>query len=558
MMSIHPFYVPDFLVKVRGIPIEADVKNAVVSLSFDSVLDAADMFTLQINDPDLRYLSAGLFQIGQEVEIHMGYVGNLQPMLFGEITALSPSFPEASAPTLTVTGYDKSHRMRRGKPLRPPFIGLNDSLIAAQIAAENFLIPIIDPSLLAPRETYHHNGSDWQLLQELADRNGFWVYVHWDKLYFRFPRPQKDLVVLEWGENLSSFSPRLSSSGLAGIQIIRGYSELLAQEIVAVLPALSLGSDLDDTIGRLSQSSIDYLVQLGRNVVSDRTIESFSDALSIAKTVLLELFQGLYEGSGHCIGIPTLFARDSVEIRGIGKQFSGRYTLSRVTHTIDDGGYRTRFEVTQKYTTTLLQSLHTRVKDAPSPKKQERISGLLIGKVINNVDPKANGRVQVQFPHISETDLIWARLAQGPAGSARGVYFLPEVGDEVVVAFERGDINKPVVLGSLWSNVARPPAVNEGLNAKKVIQTRSGMAIEFDDTPGASMLTLKSTSGSSIEIAQELNSITVTDPSQNTVKLSPSGIEVDSKLYVKLSVGASSIELTTAGVQIRGTAIDLN
>lgn len=557
-MSTHPYYVPDFLVKVRGLPLEADVKNAVISLTFDSVLDAADMFTLEINNADLRFLDSDLFQIGQEVEIHMGYVGNLQPMLLGEITALKPSFPEGSQPTLTVTGYDKSHRMRHGTPLRLPFIGLNDSLIAAQIAAENFLIPIVDPSLLLPRESYHHNGSDWQLLQELADRNGFWVYVHWDKLYFRFPRPQKDLVVLEWGENLSSFSPRLSSSGLAGIQIIRGYSELLAQEIVTVLPALSLGSDLDDTIGRLSQSSIDYLVRLGRNVVRDQTIENFSDALTIAKTVLLELFQGLYEGSGHCVGIPTLLARDSVEIRGIGKQFSGRYTLSRVTHSIDNNGYRTRFDVTQKYTSTFLQSLHTRVKDAPSPKKQERITGLMIGKVINNVDPKMTGRVQVQFPHLSETDLIWARLAQGPAGSSQGLYFLPDVGDEVVVAFERGDINKPVVLGGLWSNVARPPAVNEGINAQKMIATRSGMAIEFDDTPGVTTLTLRSATGASIEIAQDLNSITLIDPSQNRVRLSQGGVEIDSNTYVKLSVGGSSIELTPAGVQIRGTAIDLN
>lgn len=568
---MQPYYVPDFLIKIQGVTLEADVTSAVISLSFESILDAADMFTLQINNADLRYTNSELFQVGQTVEIYMGYVGDLQPMMLGEITAISPSFPQSGASTLSITGYDKSYRLRHNRPLRPPLLSLNASAIAAQIAVENLLVPIVDPTPLKSRGSTHRTGTDWQILQELADRTGFWTYVYWDKLYFRFPRPQTDLVVLEWGKNLSSFTPRMSTAGLAGIQVIRGYNDSTKQEILAVLPALSLGSDIDDTLSRLSSASIDYLVQLGRNVISEDTVESFSDALVVAKAALVRLLQGLYEGSGSCIGIPTLRARDTIEIRGIGKRFSGKYTLSQVTHTIDEGGYTTQFQVSQKYTTTLLQSLHHKIKESPSPTHQDKIEHVLIGKVKANVDPEGLGRVLLSFPHLAPTNLIWARVATLTAGLKRGAYFLPEINDEVLVAFERGDVNKPIVVGSLWSQVAPPPANSRVPNLKKMIQTTSGMKIMFDDTPGANSLsletqtgheiTLNNTTGAEQVVIKHLNGSTVELLADNTLRISASGnmtLEATGDLALKANgnvniEGASVAVKATSNVDIEGT-----
>ena len=342
---MQPYYVPDFQVKITGITLGADVTSAVISLTVKSHIDMADMFDIQLNNADLRFTDSALFDVGKRVEIYMGYVGNLQPMILGEIVAVSPSFPESGAPTMTITGYDLSHRMRHNSPSRLTFKYQNDSLIAAEIAAENLLIPVVDPALMLPQESVQQTGSDWALLKELADRNFFWVYVFWDKLYFRFPRPQTEMVVLEWGKNLSSFSPRLSTSGKAGIQIIRGYDYKLAQKIVTILPLIALDpTDLDNIIERLGSTFIDQL-SLGRHVVRDQPVNTYLDAAVLAKSILLQLLQGLYEASGNCIGIPELRARDTVEIRGVGKRFSGRYILSSVTHTIDGSGYRTRFEV---------------------------------------------------------------------------------------------------------------------------------------------------------------------------------------------------------------------
>lgn len=504
---MNQYYAPDFEVKIEGLTMAADVTSFVTELTYDNNLDTADMFTLRLNNADLRFTDSALFDVGKKVEIYMGYSGGLHPMMLGEITAISPSFPQGGAPTITITGYDKSHRMRHNSPARYTFKNMKDSNIAALIASENLLIPVVDPAPTPARESVQQTGSDWAFLKQLADRNCFQVYVHWDKLYFRFPRPQTEIVVLEWGKNLSSFTPRLSTSGQFGIQIVRGYDYKLAQNIVEILPAISLGSDLDNITERLGSSFVDQLVELGRNVVRDKPVDNYLDATVLAKSILMQLLEGLFEGSGSTIGNPKLRAGDTIKIKGIGKRFSGNYRLSKVTHTIGESGYITQFEVSQQYTSTLLQSLRKKISETPSPNEQEKIYGVVIGKVENNIDKEGLGRVQLSFPHLSDINLSnWARIAASMAGGDKttstswGTYFLPDIGDEVLVAFEQGDINKPVVIGSLWNGLARPPEVNKSSNEKKVIKMKSGMQIVFDETTGSENLFLQDKAGSTIKM----------------------------------------------------------
>jgi phage protein D len=495
---MQPYYAPDFLVKIAGLTLEADVTNAVIDLTYDNNIETADMFTLRLNNANLRFTDSALFDVGKNVEVYMGYVGDLHPMMLGEITAVSPSFPQSGAPTITVTGYDKSHRLRHNTPSRFTFQYLNDSLIAAQIAAENLLIPVIDPSPMPPRECIQQTGSDWTFLKELAERNFFQVYVHWDKLYFRFPRPQTEATVLEWGKSLISFSPRLSTSGQFGIQEIRGYDTELAQKIVAILPAIALGSDLDNLIERLGSGYIEQLASLGRHVVRKQPVGNYLEATQLAKSMLMQLLEGLYQASGSCIGIPTLRAGEMVEIRGVGKRFGGKYTLSKVTHTINQSGYQTQFEVSQKYHTNLLQSLRKDIAESPSPNQQERIGGVVIGTVVSNIDPKGSGKVLLSFPHLSDVNLKWARVANPTALGNKDTFFSLDRDDQVLVVFEQGSINRPIVIGQLSSAIDRAPAMALLGNEKKVIQTKTGMKIVLDETPAREKLVLQDKAGSTI------------------------------------------------------------
>jgi phage protein D len=491
-------YVPDFDVKVNGLALQADVRQRVLDVTFDSSLDQAAMLTVRLSDPDLKLADSSLYSIGAQVELYMGYAGNLQPMMLGDITATQVSLPQSGAPTLTLTGYDKSQRMRHNDPGRMTYKELNDSLIAALIAAENLLIPIVDPALLPTQASEQQTGSDWAMLSKLATRNGFELFVSWDKLYFRLPRPQTQRVVLERGRNLLSFEPRLSTATQAGIQVIRSYNYELAQTIVAVLPIIALGGDIESVLDRIGSNFVQQLIALGRRVVSDQPVDNLLDGMALAKALLQQLLDGLYEGSGSCPGMPELTAGSQVMIQGAGKRFSGTYRLRKVTHTISDQGYITSFEVTQSNGSNLASLLRENLQPERSPKKQPSFNNVVIGIVKNNIDPLKLGRVWLTFPHLSDLNVSgWARLAVPSAGT----YFLPDNGTEVLVAFEHGDVNKPYVLGTLWNGEKRAPEINlDNQNRMRVITTPAGHELRFDDTTQLTKFSLKTPGGHEITL----------------------------------------------------------
>jgi phage protein D/phage baseplate assembly protein gpV len=479
-VTVTDTFAPRAEVRVSGLFVGADLTNQLISVSFDNNVDLADMFTLVFRNADNSLTDSPLFALGNEVELHMGYGDRLEPMIYGEITSLQPSFPQSGPPALTVAGYDRSYKLRHNEPDRAAFKYMTDSMIAAQIAVEAGLVPIADPSPFF-HEEIQQTGTDFAFLKERAKANFFDVYVEWDRLHFKLPRPQTEAVVLEWGKNLSSFTPRLSSAGAAGLQVVRGYNEELAQTVVGIATAAEL--DLDEIVERLGSAALDALLSLGRRVARHRKVKSPVDAALLARSLLNEILEGLYEGSGSTVGLPRLRAGDFVTIRGLGKRFSGRYRLKKVTHRIDDGGYRTDFEVTQRSSSSLLQLIRKSVSETSSPNGREPFYGLAVGKVTKNVDELGLGRVRVHLPWFSdEGESAWARCVTPMAGAGRGMYFLPDEGDEVVVAFLRGNFDEPVVIGGVWNGQMRPPVVPaRPKNPIRTIKTEAGHSITLDD-----------------------------------------------------------------------------
>lgn len=138
---------------------------------------------------------------------------------------------------------------------------------------------------------------------------------------------------------------------------------------------------------------------------------------------------------------------------------------------------------------------------------ESRIYGVVVGIVVDNNDPEGQYRVKVKFPWIKESsskytdtpdkeDFLsaWARIATFMAGPKRGAFWLPEVDDEVLVAFEHGDVRRPFVIGSLWSPVDPPIHDNKsqgGKNHLRVIYSRSGNVVQFVDEPGKEQIIIQ-------------------------------------------------------------------
>jgi uncharacterized protein involved in type VI secretion and phage assembly len=188
-----------------------------------------------------------------------------------------------------------------------------------------------------------------------------------------------------------------------------------------------------------------------------------------------------------------------------------------------------------------------------------RVYGVAAGIVTNNHDPDELARVKVKFPWLSndnETD--WVRISTLMAGSGRGSFFLPEVGDEVLVAFEHGDLNRPYVIGALWNGVHKPPETNsDGKNNIRKIRSRSGHEIIFNDDSGAGQEKIEihtnaghkivlddsvgqekieivdKTGSNSIVIDSVQNSIAISASLQVKIKAAIVEIEADSMLTIK-------------------------
>jgi uncharacterized protein involved in type VI secretion and phage assembly len=197
-----------------------------------------------------------------------------------------------------------------------------------------------------------------------------------------------------------------------------------------------------------------------------------------------------------------------------------------------------------------------------------RLYGVMVGVVTNNKDEEGLGRVKVRFPWLSDEDEShWARIAAPMAGKERGMYFLPEVEDEVLVAFEHGDVRFPYVLGALWNGQEAPPATNDdGKNNLRVIKSRSGHIIRLNDEDGKEKIEIVDKSEkNSIVFDTANNTITITADkdislaaAQGTIKLEAQKIEIKSSAETKIEAGAGLDLKASATMNIKGATVNIN
>jgi uncharacterized protein involved in type VI secretion and phage assembly len=197
-----------------------------------------------------------------------------------------------------------------------------------------------------------------------------------------------------------------------------------------------------------------------------------------------------------------------------------------------------------------------------------RLFGLVVGVVTNNQDPDDLGRVKVRFPWLSDAEEShWARIAVPMGGKERGTYFLPEVDDEVLVAFEHGNPGFPYVLGALWNGKDAPPATNgDGKNNLRLIKSRSGHVIKLNDEDGKETIEIIDKSGkNSIVIDTAKNTLTITSDkdialaaAQGTIKLEAQKIELKSSADTKIEAGAGMDVKASATLNVKGATVNLN
>lgn len=240
---------------------------------------------------------------------------------------------------------------------------------------------------------------------------------------------------------------------------------------------------------------------------------------------------------------------------------------------------------------SVLELLNNQEENDPG----SQVPGVVVGIVTDNKDPEKLGRVKINFPWRGEEgQSFWARICTFMAGKERGSFFLPEVHDEVLVAFDRGDIDRPFVIGALWNGKDKPPETNEdGKNNIRKITSRSGHEIIFnddnegkkemieihtkggqkiimDDTQGKEKIETQSKSGHKIVLndasgQEKIEIIDKTGSNKIVIDSMQKAINIESGMQLKIKAnmmeieGSSSLTIKSSGIlTLQGSLVKIN
>ena len=555
-------------ITVDGAPLSPDVGPALARVVVHAHVHLPGMFALHFQDTDRSVLSRARIRFGSKVTVAASATGTgaLTALLVGEVTALEQESDTTGTWTV-VRGYDPLHRLCRGRRTRT-FSGATDADIVRQIAADSQLdLGDVDPGGPVYDHVSQANLTDWEFLRGRAHETGHELAVSDGKLYWRVPpgsgeapgggddlaaaaRPGQLLL----GGNLLRFRPRVTAAEQVSEVQVRGWDPAGKQPVLGSAPAATSSTSVG-----VSPADLASAFAAHPYVVVDRPVTSQAEADTVAGAVAEQIAGAHAEADGTALGDPRLMPGTAVSITCAGWPHDGSYVLTSARHCYDEAGYRTEFTVSGRQERSLLG-----LASAGATKGSQRacgppVYGLVVGQVTDIADPDGMFRVKVSLPWLSDDyESWWARVAQPGAGPGRGLAWLPEVGDEVLVAFGHGDVRAPYVIGGLYNGVDAPPLGGQlidtaaGQVVRRACVSRTGHRLVLCDDDAAPQVLLATGDGS-LTITLDASQTSVTVDSSGSVTISGSSqVQITSDGDVSIQASGSLALSGQAGVTIDG------
>jgi phage protein D/phage baseplate assembly protein gpV len=539
-------------VRVGGSELDVVTMASLIDLRVSLSVHAAAVAQMRFEDADFALLDSTKFEIGGAVTVSLPTTDNHAVATFdGEIVSIGVEQGYGGRHELVVVAFDRSHRLS-GQSNQMAYLNQKRSDVVSQIAGRHGLTATVDSTEV--KEPYLlQTGTDHAFLWELAAAVGFEWFVDGKKLVFR-ERPSTAGVKLTFGDDLLRFQARYSAADAAVKSLtVRGWDHAQQKSVegdaAAILgdPAVQdLGSDAPLVTGSHKKAKSAFGKAL---VVGSSGVRDSSEAKALAGSLARDLLGDACTARGETYGNPNVKPGTMVEVANLGSKLSGKYYVTEVEHVFGvDRPLVTRFTVSGHRQTGL--SSTTPVQGSSSWGRD----GVVVGVVTNVKDPEKLGRVKVKFPTLGDSiESHWARVVLPGAGSTRGFDFLPEVNDEVVVAFDRGDVRQAVVLGGLWSTKQKPAlpdsVASDGAVGKRAIRTRVGHVIEMSDGK----------KGTVAGDADRYVKISLAD-GKTKVHVGEDKIDVEAAQGKPITVKSGSAEVTLSGngdVHLKGVNVTL-
>lgn len=488
---------------------------------------------------DFEISNSDDFVPGKEIEILAGYHSDETTMFKGIIISHSIKAHSAGPSLLVIECRDKAVKMTIGRK-NAYYTEVTDSDVIEEIINEYGLEPDVESTETQHKEMVKYYTTDWDFIMLRAEVNGRLVIVDDGKVSVKSPNTdQEPALLLVYGSTMMEFEAEMDCR--SQLAAAKGMSwDFSGQEIIeeeSEEPQFNQhgnieSSTLSEVIG------LDAFSMQHTGKVEDQELKSWADA-KVTKSRLAKII-----GRVKCQGFAEIKPGSMISLNGVGDRFNGSAYVTSVRHQINTKNWETdiQFGMPSKWF-----SQEQEVVDTPAAGLIPAVHGLQIGTVTQlQDDPDGEDRVLVRMPIISaEDDGIWARVASPDAGENRGIFFRPEIGDEVVLGFLNDDPRDPVIIGMLNSSAKPAPITASDDNHEKGIVTRGEMKVIFNDDEKS--IKVETPNGNKITISDNDGSIIVEDENSNKLQMNSDGITVESSGDIKIKAGG---DLTLEGTNV--------
>ncbi|AII10349.1 type IV secretion protein Rhs (plasmid) [Rhodococcus opacus] len=573
------------LVQVDGGPLANNLSALLVSAVVDTSLRVPDTFSLRFRDTDRTLLAQSKVEIGSKVRVAVttDAINIPEPLVSGEVTAVELDF-DGTGTFTTIRGYDPAHRLFRGKHTTAyTQTTASDAAVAVARRAGLELGEVTSTGTV-----FDHlaqcGQSDWEFLDSLAKRVGFEVAVRDNKLDFG-PRKAaadapngggtsaRDPLVLTFGKDLLRIRSVVTAADQVAKVQVRGWDVSQKKAIVAEASAGTKSAALPTITPAAVAAAVGDPTYVATEVAYRTQPEADSAAAALA-----EVIGGSFAQVEAVVrGNPKLRADTPICLANMGEPFDGKYLVTAARHRYEPGagGYTTSLSVTGRQERSLY-GLSSGIGGTSG-------QGVVIAQVNDARDPSQQGRVRLTFPWLSPDYVSdWARVLQPGAGKGRGTLVVPEVGDEVLVAFEQHDPRRPYVLGGLYNGVDTastkgPALIDSGSGAvnRRSLVSRNGHRLDLLDENGRTEGVTVETGdgklrlvldkiGTKVEIHSDGTVLVegkrgvVIDAAGAKLALTAAEIVLSGKRSVKISGGSGSMTVDTSGVAADGPSVKVS
>lgn len=550
-----------FQIQVAGAGLPAELEPQLASVVVEDNLNLPDLAMIRVRDPHRTAVRIAGVRIGALLRVSAIGPGSAEPvkLIEAEITAVEAEIDSTGSFTV-IRGFDVAHRLFRGRHTET-YQNVTAADVVRQVAGRAGIpVGTIDATHLVHEHLSQGGVSDWTFLSGLAREIGYELTVRVGKLDFRrppeaagAPTAREDTsgavdpgpLVLQQGSTLLRLRASITSSEQVREVQVRGWDVAAKKPLVGIAPAATASAQLPATDPAKIAEAVGGCSYVGTDIPYRTQAE-----VDAAAAALAERIGGAFaELEGTARGNPRLRAGSAVAVDSLGEPFDGSYVVTTSRHVWEAAtGYVTHFSVTGRQERSLLGLA------SGGSTAAHGVPGVVVGQVNDVKDPQNLGRVTLAFPWLSDDYVSdWARTVQPGAGQDRGAMVIPEVGDEVMVAFEQGDFRCPYVLGGLYNGVDRPKthsaaAVDSGsgqVNRRSLV-SRRGHRLDLLDARGHQ---------DGIAVTTGDGSLVLTLDAVDTKLLlhSDGTVEVEALQGVTVDAGTGQISLSGGQIQVKAS-----